>query len=64
MGGGYKGSVCSTNKLQPCLDPLNQNGTMTKAGLIRLENVLGKIQPSERYYEIVFVFRRGARLCA
>ncbi len=23
----------------------------------------GKIQPSERYYEVVFVFRRAARLC-
>ncbi len=29
--------------------PPNQNGTMAKDGLIRVENVLGKIQPSERH---------------
>ncbi len=28
------------------------------------ENVLGKIQPSERCYEVAFVFKCAARLCA
>ncbi len=27
----------------------NQNGTMVKGELMRLENVLGKVQPSERH---------------
>ncbi len=29
---------------------------MAKEGLMRRGNVLGKIQPSERYYEVAFVF--------
>ncbi len=37
----------------------NQNGTTGKD-----ESVLGKIQLSERYYEVAFVFRCGGRLCA
>ncbi len=35
--------------------PPNQNGTMALARLMRRKNVLGKIQPSERYYEVTFV---------
>ncbi len=30
---------------------------------MRRENVLRKIQPSERYQEVVFAFRRATRLC-
>ncbi len=48
---------------QPCLDPPSQNSTMVKAGLMRGGNVLGEIQPSERCYELTFVFRRATRLC-
>ncbi len=35
---------------------------MTKDEVSRWENVLVKMQPSERYYELAFVFRRDARL--
>ncbi len=38
--------------------------SMAKNGLMRRENILGKIQPCERYYEAAFVFRRAAWLCA
>ncbi len=47
----------------PCLDPPNQNGTIVKGRQMRRENKLGKIQPKERYYEMVFVFRRATGLC-
>ncbi len=50
------------NNPQPCLDPPNQNGTMAIAGLMRWENVLGKMQPFERYYDVASVFRCGVRL--
>ncbi len=43
--------------------PLNQNGTMVIGRYIRLENVLGKIKPSERYNEAAFVFTRASWLC-
>ncbi len=33
---------------------------MAKDEKIRRENVLGKIQPSERYNEVAFEFRRAA----
>ncbi len=36
--------------------PRNQNGTVAKDGQVRWENVLGKIQPSESYSEVAFVF--------
>ncbi len=42
--------------------PPNQNGTMAKDGEMRRENVLRKIQPSERYYVVAFVFRHATRL--
>ncbi len=38
--------------------PPNQIGTTAKDRSMRRENALGKIQPSERYYELAFVFRR------
>ncbi len=38
-------------------------GLFYKGGLLRRKNVLGKIWPSERYYEVAFVIRRDARLC-
>ncbi len=30
---------------------------------VRRGNVLVKVQPSERYFEVTLVFRRAARLC-
>ncbi len=39
----------------------NQSGTMAKGGLLRWEAVFGKMQPSERCYEMAFEFRREAR---
>ncbi len=35
---------------------------MTKDEVVRWENLLVKMQPSELYYELAFVFRRDARL--
>ncbi len=58
-----KGSVYSTSNPQPRLDPLpNQNGTIAKAGLMRRENLLRKIQPAKRYFEVAVAFRRVAWL--
>ncbi len=42
--------------------PPNQSGTIAKGRWMRRENVLGKIQASERYSEVVFLFRRATRL--
>ncbi len=42
--------------------PPNQNDTMAKAGLMRRENVLRKIQTSKRSDELAFVFRCVPRI--
>ncbi len=61
MAGEFvKTLVCSTENSQSCLDPPTcQNGTMAEDELVRRENKLRKIQPSEQYDEMTFVFRRG-----
>ncbi len=56
------GFVLGTAPRHASIQP-NQNGMMAKGGLMRGENVLGKIQPSERYEELTFVFRRVTWLC-
>ncbi len=43
--------------------PKDPNGMMFRDGLMRWEIALGKIQLSERCYEMAFVFRRDPRLC-
>ncbi len=38
--------------------------SMAKNGLMRRENVLGKIQPCGRYNEAAFMLKRATQLCA
>ncbi len=61
MESDCKGTVYSTISLVSILQI--KIFTMAKDDLMRWENVLGKIQPFERYYEVAFVFRRAAQLC-
>ncbi len=61
------GGLGQTNNPQGCFGssppPPNQNGTMAKGGLVRPEDILGKLQPSEPCYEMAFVFSCLARGC-
>ncbi len=54
-----KRSACPINSPKPI--PSNQNDTLAKDEYMWWEYVLGEIQPSERYCEAAFVFRRGIR---
>ncbi len=55
--------VCSRNSHQPCLDPPKSELHDGQRQIKEAANILGKVQPYERNYEVAFVFRRATRLC-